>query len=264
MRSLTEIAAAIDRRIAHVSRSKKVAARNQAPIVSITFDDIPATAARAGADILEAHRVCGSFYVCGGLEDAQWENGQQYNRDDLKRLAQRGHEIGCHTYEHLNCSRQSGAKLATSLDRNQAYIRDALGDVVFSTFAYPYGAYGTASKLRMQKRFAACRGVLPGINAGTIDLGLLKAVALPPMARDGGWITSWLQQVQEQQGWLVLFTHDVQANPGPFGCTPELLAATIDAVLARGIEILTVKDAVARVAGGAYSSGAGQVDRSRS
>jgi peptidoglycan/xylan/chitin deacetylase (PgdA/CDA1 family) len=253
MKSLPQLAAALDRRVAQASRTKTMAARNAAPIVSITFDDIPASAARAGADILEARGVRGSFYVCGGLDERPWENGPQFSRHDLQRLSDRGHEIGCHTFEHINCTQASATTLAASLDRNQAYVREVLGDTVLSTFAYPYGSYGTPAKLRLQRRFAACRGIMPGINAGTIDLGLLKAVAIPNSGGDAGWIAPWLRDARAANGWLILFTHDVRQSPGPFGCTPELLAATVDAILAAGIEILPLKNAIGRVAFGGES-----------
>lgn len=247
MKSLFDLPAAIDRRVAQVSRTKSVIARNAAPIVSITFDDFPATAARAGADILEARGVRGSFYLCGDLAGRAWENGPQFEHADLVRLSQRGHEIGCHTFEHLDSTRQTASALAASIDCNQAYVRAQIGDTVLSTFSYPYGFYSTAAKLRLQRRFAACRSVMPGVNAGTIDLGLLKALAIPRDGNGAGWITPWLTQARRTNGWLILFTHDVAATPGAYGCTPDLLAATVDAIQAAGIEILPVKHALDRV-----------------
>jgi peptidoglycan/xylan/chitin deacetylase (PgdA/CDA1 family) len=250
MKSLPELAAAIDRRVAKASRTKTMAARNTAPIVSITFDDIPASAARVGADILEARGVRGSFYICGGLDERPWENGPQFGKHDIKRLSERGHEIGCHTFEHLDCARASAATLMASLERNQAYVQSVLGDSVLSTFAYPYGSYGTAAKRRLQRRFAACRGVNPGINAGTIDLGLLKSVAIPNTGSDARWIAPWLTRIRKNAGWLILVTHDVQSGPGEFGCAPAMLSATVDAILAEGIEILPLKNAIGRIAFG--------------
>ena len=250
MTSLAHIASKLDRRVAQSTRTKTVLARNTAPVVSITFDDFPASASRTGADILEARGVRGSYYLCGDLAEREWENGPQFTPDDLQRLVQNGHEIGCHTYEHLDCTRTPGDTLRRSISRNQAYVRDVLGDTTLSTFAYPYGYYGTAAKLRLQNRFAACRGINPGVNTGRIDLGLLKAVAIPHDAVGDAWIAPWLEQVRATNGWLILFTHDVRCNPGRFGCTPDLLSATIDAIQSAGIEILPLKNALGRVAFG--------------
>lgn len=251
MKPLTDIPAAIDRRLALINRTKCVSARNSTPLVSITFDDFPATAARTGADILEARGVRGSYYLCGGLAERAWENGPQFDTADLARLSQRGHEIGCHTFEHLDSTRQSASTLEASLDNNLDYVRDQLGDTVLSTFSYPYGYYNSAAKLQLQRRFAACRGIVPGVNAGTIDLGLLKSVAVPRRGNDASWIAPWLKQSQRSNGWLILFTHDVAPEPGAFGCTPDMLAATVDAILAAGIEILPLKTALGRITCGA-------------
>ena len=53
----------------------------------------------------------------------------------------------------------------------------------------------------------------------------------------------WLREAEAKGGWLVLFTHDVQDKPSPFGCTPKTLAALVDAAVGAGFEISTVGQA---------------------
>jgi peptidoglycan/xylan/chitin deacetylase (PgdA/CDA1 family) len=166
------------------------------------------------------------------------------------RLSARGHEIGCHTFEHLDCFRSPADALEASIEQNQAYVQDVLGGMTPTTFSYPYGYYGTAAKFRLQRRFAACRSIIPGVNAGRIDLGLLKSIVIPRGPIDAAWIAPWVEQTQASTGWLILCAHDVSPDHGPYGCTPDLLSATIDAILTAGIEILPVRDALARVSRG--------------
>lgn len=64
------------------------------------------------------------------------------------------------------------------------------------------------------------------------------------------WIAPWLDQARRSNGWLILFTPDVDANPGAFGCTADMLAATVDVIHAAGVEMLPLKDALGRVAAG--------------
>ena len=52
-------------------------------------------------------------------------------------------------------------------------------------------------------------------GASTSILGLLKAVALPSDTADGAWIAPWLERAQRENGWLILYTHDVSAAPTP-------------------------------------------------
>ena len=62
------------RKAARHSRSKPFAMRNTAPLVSFTFDDVPASAYINGAAILEQHDMRGTFYIaagiCGTMDDA--------------------------------------------------------------------------------------------------------------------------------------------------------------------------------------------------
>src|SRR5271168_973358 len=67
------------------------------PLVSFTFADVPVSACREGAAILEAHGMRATYYVCAGGRGAVSPSGQLASTDDIAALAARGHEIGCHT-----------------------------------------------------------------------------------------------------------------------------------------------------------------------
>ena len=51
--------------LARWSRSKVLAMRSGRPMVTFTFDDVPASACERGARILEQHGARGTFYVAG-------------------------------------------------------------------------------------------------------------------------------------------------------------------------------------------------------
>jgi peptidoglycan/xylan/chitin deacetylase (PgdA/CDA1 family) len=223
---------------------------NAAPLVTFTFDDCPQTAVREGASALERHGLKGSFYLAGGLAGRDWENGPQFHASDVQRLLARGHEVGCHTFSHLDCATATAAQIAEDLASNRDFLLRAAPDLVLETFAYPYGSVGLATKIAIQGKYLACRGVEAGLNAGTADFGLLKAVSLPHDDSGGDWIEPWLARAKRENGWLVLYTHDVSPLPTPFGATPRTLNETIAAVQAAGIEVLTLRDAALRVSRG--------------
>src|ERR1700722_7595377 len=56
----------VSNRLAAHFRVESFRLRNEAPMVSFTFDDIPKSAATTGAGILEDHGGRGTFYVSGG------------------------------------------------------------------------------------------------------------------------------------------------------------------------------------------------------
>src|SRR5205809_1214295 len=99
--------------------TKSAIMRNVEPLVSFTFDDVPATACAVGAPILERHGVRGTFYVCGGGCGAPSPCGVLASVGQLRQLWMQGHEIGCHTYSHPAVARISEQALAGDLARNQ-------------------------------------------------------------------------------------------------------------------------------------------------
>lgn len=217
---------------------------NTRPIVSITFDDCPRSAVVQGATILERHKANGTFYICGSLAGTRWENGPQYQRSDLPRLLAAGHEVGCHTYSHLDCAHAESHRIEQELSANRDFLARAAPGVRSETFAYPYGSISLTAKRVAQAHFKACRGVEAGINVGRADLGLLRAVPIPSGdAVEATWIDPWLAQIREQCGWLILYTHDIVDTPTPYGCRPSLLNSTVSAIRSAGIDIMTVADA---------------------
>ncbi len=247
-KSLADWKATLDRRAAIAMRTRTLKMRNRRPVASITFDDCPQSAAVTGARILEERGVHGTFYICGGLSGLTWENGTQFSRSDLVRLAERGHEIGCHTHGHRRSTDMTRREIVHEIAANQAFVNEVLGDYVLTTFAYPYGAIGVSAKRAFQSRFAACRGIERGVDAGSVDLALVKSNLIPHDTDTADWLQPLIVETVAKNGWLTLFTHDVTPQPTPFGCRPSALAAAVDALQAAGIEILPVKNALGRIA----------------
>jgi len=219
-------------------------------VASLSFDDVPCSATLAGAEVLEGAGVRGSYYVCGSHTGGVFEGRAQHRLEDLARLRSAGHEIGCHTYAHQDATRVGHAARLRDHETNQAFAAGALDGQRPSTFAYPYGSTSLRSKLFYSKRFLACRGVYPGLNAGVIDLAELRAVPIESHRFDLGRIRDLAAQAEDRAAWLIFFTHDVSPEPTPYGCRPAELAAVVGALADAGIEVLPVKDAAARVLAG--------------
>lgn len=215
-------------------------------IVSFTFDDAPASAASAGAPILEAFGIRGTYYLCGGLLGGQDDLTPLLDRGQAKALARAGHEIGCHTYSHTDVRSIDWPSLEVSLRKNAGTLSVISGRGL-RNFAYPFGGISFGKKLRLQSRFETCRGIYPGINVGRIDAGMLKAVPLYSSTLDDEAVRRWIAQAVATSGWLVFFTHDVSERPTPYGVTPDLLRVAVAAALEAGCACLPVADAVDRL-----------------
>jgi peptidoglycan/xylan/chitin deacetylase (PgdA/CDA1 family) len=159
-------------------------------------------------------------------------------------LHARGHEIGCHTFSHVAVDRLDAAGMAEECRRNGAALRELCDGIEITNFCYPFGRLSLARKLQLQKRFDTCRGIYEGINAGTIDLGVLRVVELYDRTLTPEKLRNVLRETRQRNGWLVFYTHDVADEPSWIGCSPALLRSTVAAVQAEGLACLSIRDAL--------------------
>lgn len=232
------------RKAARHSRSKPFAMRNSAPIVSFTFDDVPDSAYTKGAAILETHNVRGTFYIAGGTcgnMDTHW---RVIDREQVRALHVRGHEIGCHTFSHARVDQLDSGATEEECQRNQDALRELCSGVEVTNFCYPFGSVSLPRKRQIQRRFDSCRGIYEGINAGVVDLALLRVIELYNRTLTREKLNRVLRETRERNGWLIFYTHDVAQIPSWIGCSPQLLDATVEAAQAEKIQCLPIRDAL--------------------
>jgi peptidoglycan/xylan/chitin deacetylase (PgdA/CDA1 family) len=193
------------------------------PIVTFTFDDFPKNAATSGAAIVEAFGGRATYYTAMGLCGIENRLGTQFDLEDLFSLAERGHEIGNHTFSHLSARRCRFAELLNDVHECEAAFQSARIPAWTRNFAYPYGEVSLLSKGRLGSALDSCRGTQPGWNGPEVDLNLLRANALYGGIERGQTACDLLRENARRKGWLIFYTHDVCDMPSPYGCTPELL-----------------------------------------
>lgn len=204
-------------------------------VLSLSFDDIPASAWTEAGPILAEHGIKATYYVCGGLSGGRNLDLPQFEVEDLQAIHAAGHEIGCHTYEHVSTLALSPAELEASLARNAAWVAERLDGYEMRTFAYPFGDCALNAKAVIDRRFLCGRGVRDGINAGRADRNLLQAIGLESRRLPGYDLEKLIQDCAASGGWLIAYGHDVSDAPTPYGCRPEDLDRLIR--LARAAEL---------------------------
>ena len=243
----SEFGRKVSRRLARYAPTKPFLMRSNPPLVSVTFDDVPASAAIHGAAILERHGARGTFYIAPGLCGRE-ENGRPVvTAEGALALHRRGHEIGGHTFGHENVQRLGAGALDAGIARSRAFFRALSPDIALDNFAYPFGVASLERKLQLQRLFASCRGIAPGVNRDLVDLGNLRAVEVYDRTIDWTAIDRFLALTVRRNGWLVLYTHDVEETPSWIGCSPAVLEEVVVRARRHGCEIATVRDAMRRI-----------------
>lgn len=234
----------VRRRLTQWRASRPATLTFDEPILSISFDDFPASAAEAGAAILEAHGARGTFYASAGLANSDGPCGRNFAPAHIARLTRAGHEIGCHSFGHGDAAKRNVFDTLQDLAQN----RDALaaaGARSPRTHAYPYGETTMRLKNGLPPRFACARGILPGMNVGAADLAQLRAC---PLFGDK-WLAgmrSTLRRAAKRNAWVIGFTHDVSDTPSAWGTKAADLDALLHMAHGLGFTVLPVTAALER------------------
>ena len=232
----------VSRFLARSLPARRTMLRGRFAVASITFDDIPASAATEGAPVLERFGQRGTFYVAASLcgqRDRYW---RMADRGQIRDLAQSGHEIGCHTARHVNVQSLTSGALASECDVSQRVLQDICG-VRARNFCYPYGDVGLAQKRVLAERFDTCRSIYEHPNTGRVDPALLGAYGLFDSVLDRKRLLAAVRRTIAARGWLIFYTHDVGAHPTPMGATPGLLADVLSVLADHGLPVLTIAEA---------------------
>jgi peptidoglycan/xylan/chitin deacetylase (PgdA/CDA1 family) len=240
----SETKARVSHRLAMHLRVEPFRLRNETPMVSFTFDDVPKSAATVGAAILEEHDATGTYYVIGsqvGTLSALWD---MVDGEDIVTLHRGGHEIACHSYSHKRACDLDAGMLSAEIERNQQFLRLLDSSIKIENFAYPFGYGSFVRKRQLKTVFRSCRSIVPGVNTGTVDLQFLRAMPLIDSRIDRDGIERAFDEAQDDNGWLIFYTHDVADEPSPYGCSPALLNHALEAAARRKIPVLNMAEAL--------------------
>ncbi|MFT7035754.1 MAG: peptidoglycan/xylan/chitin deacetylase (PgdA/CDA1 family) [Cyclobacteriaceae bacterium] len=231
------------KKIGGMTHKKRVKIPPNELFITFTFDDIHQSALNEARKMLNKHNIKATYYVCLSFlksEDAQLK----FDLDDLKKCAQDGHELACHTYSHLHFLRTERNEILRDLDLNKAILKRILPGINFNNFSYPFGEQTSTARRIIKDRFTSGRGIEQGINRGIVDLNNLKAVRLYEKTHSIAQIESILRDARDKGGWLVFYTHDVQDDFSKYGCSPEYFEKILKLVLSKSIQPSTITNTI--------------------
>ena len=195
-------------------------------IISITFDDVPQSAVVNAVPVLEKYGLKATFYVAVGLGEDEAVMAQNaadtfVTPDEIKNLHKAGHEIACHTYSHYRLDKGDADGLYADAVKNVSRLKNILGDVAVKHFSYPFGNVDFASKKLLAQQYKSMRSSRPGLNSRVVDMHLLRATSIYNPSFDKEALIEIIRKTEQQRGWLILYTHGVDAQADDYGCTIE-------------------------------------------
>lgn len=180
------------------------------------------------------------------MNQADSTHGAMFQAADLQTLRRNGHDFGCHTFDHIDCRTASAAEIAEQGRLSAAFFQDhGIEDI--RSFAFPFGSANLTAKKLLSSGGPALRGITPGVNRDAVDLNMLKACGL--QNNQGGMrrALTELKTLGKQDGWLIIFAHDVCDRPSSWGVTPASYADLLAAIDASGADVVTVGEMVDRL-----------------
>lgn len=227
--------------------ARKVDIRLNKAIFSFTFDDAPISAATTGADILERFKATGTFYLAMGMEESDKNKRFFIGEPEIAPLVEKGHQIGCHTYSHLNLAEVSVANACNDCDRNTQILNTLLGAPGVEHFAYPLGKVSLSCKKIFRHKYTTLRSTTEGLNVGLTDMSYLKSFPIYSSKMNKARILAAIQQASKTNAWLIFYTHDISDKPTPWGATEEDFRWVVEQCANNRGDILNIGEAYNRI-----------------
>jgi peptidoglycan/xylan/chitin deacetylase (PgdA/CDA1 family) len=212
------------------------------PLVSITFDDIWASAVTTGASELEKRGWKGSFYIAGKF--TRLPDAPQYaHPDDVKKLIAAGHELGSHSNTHPLMSTLNSGDIINEVKSNYDYVK-FLGATP-AGIAYPFGDFSDKVETEVKHYHSYARTSLTGLNDRSADPYRLRIVGVTKETTTSE-LFAWIDDAEKTSTWLILLFHDLQAGDGDFEYTTPVTQyqQVIEYIERKKLTVLPVNEAL--------------------
>lgn len=183
--------------------------------VSFTFDDGDEDHALLAAPQLEKRGFRGTFWIIGNKIDKGDSVRPRATWQQLREMANRGHEISNHSFTHGKLVRMDSLQIEREIQMNDSAILHNIG-IRPTTFCYPFNA--TTSLLRK----IANRGRV-GTRMFQVGMGQANNKSTEES------LQTWLDGVLERGDWGVTMIHGITKGYDKWA-DPELLWGLFDRV----------------------------------
>ena len=203
-------------------RSSLSSVHVEGPYIAMTFDDGPhAILTPKLLDILKQRHIHATFFVLGQLV--------KEHPEIVERAVAEGHEIANHSWDHKALNKLGEGGLQHELADTSAAIKDAVGKAP-TLMRPPYGATNPRLSRAIEKEYGM------KVILWSVDPDDWKDPG--PQAVEQRIVSGWKGSGGAKPGAIIL-SHDIHKG------TVEAMPATLDTLLAKGYQFVTVSELLA-------------------
>lgn len=233
-----------------VSTTQGLMTAARSRLLSITFDDGVLHGSKVACDILAKHDLAATFYVVTGwVEPGRAAIRERCNASRAhgdwshwRRVAAAGHEVGSHTFSHINIRGKKAALFPWLVERE---LRSSLQDLkrevpqAVYTISMPWNAASCRSERLVPRFYSACR--LGGSSVAYNYLAVLNQFSLNSWAPSSSTPLSQFKRAVDaipEGGWLMLQFHSFDdegyepVSRATFQAVCDFVASETDVVVA--------------------------------
>jgi peptidoglycan/xylan/chitin deacetylase (PgdA/CDA1 family) len=217
-------------------------------LVSVTFDDGWTNQYTNAYPVMQKNGLTGTYYIISGeLADQP----DYMSVAQIKKLYASGNEIGSHSITHPDLTLVTKARLIKEMATSKSTLQTKIGAPV-TNFAYPFGAYNSATIAAGKDYYRSQRSVNGGLNTkDSLDLTQLKIHEVDSNITNAQ-VKDWVDTAVAQHAWLILVYHEVANTPidptdGLYTTTPADFATQMTYLKSTGVTVKTVNQALDEV-----------------
>lgn len=155
----------------------------------ITFDDTRLEHFTIAAPEMEKYNYKGVFFI---MTISIGKPGYMTS-EQIKKLSDSGHVIGCHTWDHHNVKEFHGEDWNIQIDQPMAKLEQITGKPIVY-LSYPFGGWNDSAVYEVKKRGFKAAFQLNGMHRGEEPLYTIRRMIVP-----GGWSAKKLQMYMKAE-----------------------------------------------------------------
>jgi peptidoglycan/xylan/chitin deacetylase (PgdA/CDA1 family) len=207
-------------------------------MVSLDFDDGWLSTFQNGIPILDAAGYKSTQYIITGY----MQNAPGYvTADQVKQMAQGGHDIEAHTRTHPDLTTLTAAQLQNEIAGSKTDLQ-AIG-ITAKSLAYPYGTYNSQVIQAVKDAgFQAARTALAadgGFNTKDVNHYLLKTFDVEQSTTLAD-IQTAVDTAMTQKTWLIMVMHQVDNTGDQYSTSPAKLQNIVNYLKSKNANVVTV------------------------